>query len=161
MGCHGANVVNTNPAVRFTRPPGAVLYLEHGGGVARAVFNGQKRSAPVLCEAAPAVVDVSARGASLRHTLRVFAQRPGAARVQLHGPDGALWSKGRLCIFPTLEAAHPGRIMGGYTIEIPARVIQRLRAGHPVAMYQSYLPAKPKGPRWQHLAWVLYLDPRR
>jgi hypothetical protein len=128
----------------------------------RAAFDGQKRNPPVMCEQAPAVVDVSAEGESLRHTLRAFARRPGAARVQLHGPDGKLWSKGRLCIFPTLEATHQQRLLArGYTIEIPPEVVRRLREGRPVAVYQSYLPADPKGPNWHHLAWVLYLDPRQ
>lgn len=157
--CHSAEVINPTPSVTFTRPAGAVMYVRGGGGVTRAQFNGRKRVPPVLCEETNVLVDVNIKGASREHTLRSLASRPGFARVQLHGPDGKLLAKGRFCVFPTLKSVDR-TVLSGYSVEIPAVVIRRLARGRTAAIYQSYLPKGAKDVRWQHVAWVLYLDPR-
>ncbi len=158
-GCTGPEVINPNPSVTFTRPRGAVMYLRAGRSVTRARFDGQKRMPPVVCEETNVLVDVTRRGPSREATLHTLAALPGHARVQLHDSKGKLLAHGLFCVFPTLKAKDPA-MRNGYVVELPPRVIRRLASGRTAALYQSYLPAGVEGKRWQHVAWVLYLDPR-
>lgn len=159
-GC-AADVEVARPAVRFTQPRGAVLYLVSGDGAVRVRFGGTKRASPVVCEATRALLDVRRRGAGRRYVLLQFASRPGFARAQLHDVTGRILARGRFCIFPTLKS-HRRKILQGYTVGIPPAAMRLLRAGRPVALYQSYRPQDPPPEAyWQHVAWVLYLDPRR
>jgi len=159
-GC-ARDVLVAHPAVRFTEPRGAVLFVLVGGAAVRARFGEARRTSPVVCAATRALLDVRRRGRGRRYVLRQFASRPGFARVQLHDKAGRLLARGRLCVFPTLRPLHRS-ILGGYTIGVPPGAMRRLRTGRPVALYQSYRPWNPPAEAyWQHVAWVLYLDPRQ
>lgn len=156
--CASPLVLSDNPAVRFTEPKGAVLYVRAGRGALRAPFNGKLRTAPVMCEENLAQVDTAKGGPSLRVTLTAFASRPGSAPIQIHGPDGKLLGKGRLCIFPLLRTPDL-EVKKSYTIQVPLRVFQQTKQGLPAVIYEAYTPEASDGPGWKHIAWVIWFAP--
>lgn len=156
--CASPLVLQGRPAVRFVEPPGAVLYVQSEGGALRAAFDGRMRNPPVVCKENLAQVNTARKGASLRHTLAQFARERGSAAVQLHGADGKILGKGRLCIFPLLRTADP-EVVKGYLIRVPLEVFERTRQGKPAVVYQAYAPESPDAPGWQHIAWVLWFAP--
>lgn len=157
-GCTSENVVNPLPALRFVVPRGATLFVSSSGGTVRTVFDGRLRNPPVLCETTQAQLDTSKPGPSLRHTLKLFATRPGHARVQFHDPRGKLIGQGYFCIFPTLKTENAA-IKRLYTVEVPPKVLDQVKQGRPVAVFQGYRPITAESAKWVHIAWVLYLDP--
>lgn len=158
LGCASPHVLQGRPAVRFTEPAGAVMFIQSEGGVLRAVFDGRQRNPPVVCEENLAQVNTAKKGASLSHTLAQFARHRGSATVQLLGSDGKILGKGRLCIFPLLRTKDADALKG-YLIQVPLEVFRRTRKGKPAVVFQAYAPELPDGPGWQHIAWVLWFAP--
>lgn len=157
-GCGSPLVVNANPAVRFTEPQGAVMYIKVGGGTLRAVFDGRVRGAPVMCSENLAQLDTSQTGPSLRHTLVGLARGRGSAPVQLHAPDGTLLGRGHACIFPLLRTSDL-EVQKSYVIQVPLGIFRQTKRGLPAVVYQAYSPEGADGPRWKHVAWVIWWAP--
>lgn len=155
--CGPRNIVRPEPSVRFVRPQGAVLFVRAGGGVVRLKFGGKKRLAPFTCAATQARVHTAESTVSLLYSLKLMSQQSGFARVQLMDVNGKLLARGTFCIFPTLKTPNKP-ILRNYDIELPPKVMKRLRAGKPVAVFQDYRPFEHAKPGWNHLAWVLYLE---
>jgi hypothetical protein len=155
--CGAGNVLRKEPNVKFMRPRGAVLFARVNGAVVRLRFNARKRVAPFVCGATEATVHTAESSTSLLYSLKLMAQQSGFTRVQLHDVDGKLLARGTFCIFPTLKTPTKS-ILKGYEIELPPKVMKRLRSGKAVAVFQDYAPLEGAKPGWNHLAWVLYLE---
>lgn len=155
--CGPSNIVRPEPVVRFVRPSGAVLYIRSGSGVVRLRFNNQKRLAPFTCSATSARVHTAESSVSLLYSLKLLSQQSGFSRVQLHDVDGKLLARGTFCIFPTLKT-RTKTILRQYEIQLPPKVMKRLRSGKAVAVFEDYQPFERPKRGWNHLAWVLYLE---
>lgn len=155
--CGPGNIVRPEPEVRFLRPRAAVLFVRSGGVVRRILFNGKQNLAPFLCSATQARVHTAEASTSLLYSLKLMSQMSGFARVQLHDVNGKLLARGTFCIFPTLKTPTKS-ILRHYEIELPPKVMKRLRSGKAVAVFQDYAPFEGAKPGWKHLAWVLYLE---
>lgn len=155
--CGPGNILRPQPAVKFVRPLDAVIYLRAGGGVVRIRFDAKQRVAPFVCEPSLATVHTAESSTSLLYSLRLMSQQEGFKRVQMHDVNGKLLARGTFCIFPTLQTPNKS-ILREYRIELPPLVMQRLRSGKAVAVFQDYTPFENARPGWKHLAWVLYLE---
>lgn len=156
-GCGPRNILRPEPDVRFVRPPAAVLFIRSDDGVLRIRFDGKQRVAPFTCSATEARVHTAESSTSLLYSLKLMSQQSGFSRVQLHDVNGKLLARGTFCIFPTLKT--PSKpILHHYDIELPPKVMQRLRSGKAVAVFQDYVPFESAKAGWNHLAWVLYLE---
>ncbi len=155
--CGPSNIVRKEPDIRFVRPEAAVLFVRAGGGVVRIRFNGKRRLAPFTCSATDARVHTAESSVSLLHSLKLMSQQSGFARVQLMDENGKLLARGTFCIFPTLKTPTKS-ILRKYEVELPPKVMKRLRSGKAVAVFQDYVPFEGAKPGWNHLAWVLYLE---
>jgi len=155
--CGPRNILRPEPEVRFMRPQAAVLFMRSGSDVLRIRFDGKKRLAPFTCVANQARVHTAESTVSLLYSLKLMSQQSGFARVQLHDVDGKLLARGTFCIFPTLTTPTKS-ILRQYEIELPPKVMKRLRSGKAVAVFQDYVPFEQPKAGWNHLAWVLYLE---
>lgn len=155
--CGTGNVIRPEPSVKFMRPKGAVLFARVSGDVVRLRFNAEKRVAPFVCDVSEATVHTAEASTSLLFSLKLMSRQSGFTRVQLHDVDGTLLARGTFCIFPTLKTRNKS-ILRHYEIELPPKVMKRLRSGKAVAVFQDYAPLESARPGWMHLAWVLYLE---